>query len=111
MRIFRLANRSAIMPPHGPRSSEGINCSATVMPTAVTEPDSSSTIQSWAIRCIQMAITAMKWPIAKMRKLGTFREMKVCFQGSRSLTTASGWVTVRDWRGQGIDDGLADSCR
>ena len=85
-----------------------MNCSATVMPTAVTEPDSSRTIQSWAIRCIQMAITATKWPMAKMRKLGTFREMNVCFQGSRSLTTAMGWV----WRkAGGVDDGLADGCR
>jgi hypothetical protein len=39
-----------------------------------------------------MAMTAMKWPIAKMRKLGTRSEMKVCFQGRRSLTTAMGWV-------------------
>ena len=90
IRIFRFAKRSAIMPAHGPRNSEGRNCSATVIPTAVTEPESWSTSQSWAIRCIQMAITAMKWPIAKMRKLRTFSEMKVWRQGSRWLTTAMG---------------------
>ena len=82
------------MPAHGPRNSEGRNCSATVMPTAVTEPESWSTSQSWAIRCIQSAITAMKCPIAKMRKLRTFSEMKVWRQGRRSLTTAMGWVWV-----------------
>ncbi|VXC37412.1 conserved exported hypothetical protein [Arthrobacter sp. 8AJ] len=92
MRIFRLANLSAIMPPQGPSSRDGRNCRATVTPTAVTEPESWSTSQSCAIRCIQMAITAMKWPAAKIRKLGTFSEMKVCFQGSRSATTGSGWV-------------------
>ncbi|KSU76947.1 hypothetical protein AS031_10225 [Pseudarthrobacter enclensis] len=92
IRILRLANRSAIMPPHGPRTSDGRNCSATVMPTAVTDPDNWSTSQSWAMRCIQMAITAMKCPTAKMRKLGTLSEMKVCFQGSRSATTGTGWV-------------------
>ena len=70
IRIFRLANRSAIMPPHGPSSSDGMNCSATVMPTAVTEPDSCSTSQSWAIRCIQMAITAMKWPDREDAEVG-----------------------------------------
>jgi hypothetical protein len=40
-----------------------------------------------------MAMTATKWPMAKRRKLGTFREMNVCFQGRRSLTTAMGWVS------------------
>jgi hypothetical protein len=37
-------------------------------------------------------MTAMKWPTAKIRKLGTRSEMKVCRQGSLSATTASGWV-------------------
>jgi hypothetical protein len=46
------------------------------------------------MRCIQIAITAMKWPIAKLLKLGSYKVMKVCRQGSFSLTTASGWVTV-----------------
>ena len=98
MRIFRFAKRSAIMPAHGPRNRDGRNCSATVMPTAVTEPESWSTSQSWAIRCIQSAITAMKCPIAKMRKLRTFSEMKVWRQGRRSLTTAM-------WLGDGVRQG------
>jgi hypothetical protein len=34
----------------------------------------------------------MKCPIAKIRKVGTFSEMKVCRHGSRSETTGSGWV-------------------
>ncbi len=105
MSILRLAKRSAIMPPQGPNSSDGMNCSATVMPTAVTEPDSSSTSQSWAIRCIQRAITATKWPIAKMRKLGTFSETNVCRQGRCSLTTAMGWV----WADAAETDAEAES--
>ena len=32
MRILRFGNRSATIPPHGPSSSDGMNCSATVMP-------------------------------------------------------------------------------
>jgi len=64
------------------------------MPTAVTEPESSSTSQSCAIRCIQRATTATKCPMAKMRKLGTRSEMNVWRHGSRSLTTAIGWVTL-----------------
>jgi hypothetical protein len=31
--------------------------------------------------------------MAKMRKLGTLREMNVCLQGRCSLTTARGWVS------------------
>ena len=106
------------MPPQGPKNRDGVNCKATVIPTAVTDPESCSTIQSWAMRCIQMAMTAMKWPIAKIRKLGTFREMKVCRQGSFSLDDGE-WlgdrvrpVCVRQGTGgRGIDDGLADVCR
>ena len=101
IRIFRLANRSAIMPPHGPSSSDGRNCSATVNPTAVTDPDSWRTSQSWAMRCIQMAMTAMKWPTAKMRKLGTLREINVCFHGRRSATTGTGWVSASRFRTSG----------
>ncbi len=116
IRIFRLANRSAIIPPHGPSRSDGMNCSATVMPTAVTEPESCSTSQSWAIRCIQRATTATKWPMAKMRKLGTLREMKVCRHGKAftddgdglglaeaavAAESMTGWLTVADDGGGG----------
>jgi hypothetical protein len=47
-----------------------------------------------------MAITAMKCPTAKILKLGTVSEIKVCFHGRRSGTTARGWVW---WSGGGAE--------
>jgi hypothetical protein len=50
--------RSEITPAHGPSSSVGANCSATVIPTSATLPVSSSTSQSTAIRAIQPPVFA-----------------------------------------------------
>ena len=61
------------------------------MPTAVTEPESWSTSQSWAIRCIQRAMTATKCPMAKIRKLGTLSEMKVWRHG-RAFADDGEWL-------------------
>ena len=58
IRIVRLGNRSATTPPKSPNISIGRNCSATATPTAVTLPVSSSTSQSWAMRCIQSPVVA-----------------------------------------------------
>jgi hypothetical protein len=46
------------------------------------------------MRCIQMAITAMKWPDREDPEVGDLQGDEGMRQGSFSLTTASGWVTV-----------------
>ena len=53
----RLLPRSASMPPHRPSTSDGPNCSAVTMPSAVPELVSSSTSQSCATRCIQVPVS------------------------------------------------------
>ena len=44
--------------------SDGPNCSAVTMPSAVPELVSSSTSQSWATRCIQVPVSETSWPQA-----------------------------------------------
>ena len=64
LRTVRLSNRSAIRPPYADISSIGRNCRAVVIPIATPEPpDSSSTSQSWATRCIQVPMLEMKEPV------------------------------------------------
>ena len=60
----RLSKRSATSPPYADSNSIGRNCSAVVMPIATPEPpDSSSTNQSWATRCIQVPMLETKDPV------------------------------------------------
>ena len=94
MRIFRFAKRSAIIPAHGPRNSDGRNCSATVMPTAVTEPESWSTSQSWAIRCIQSAIDGDEVADREDAEIADLERDERVAPGRAPLTTAMGWVLV-----------------
>ena len=54
-------------PPHSPSTSIGVNCIATVMPTAATLPESWSTSQSIAMRCIHTAVLATRFEAANLR--------------------------------------------
>ena len=48
--------------PTGPSTSDGPNCSAVTMPSAVPEFVSSRTSQSCATRCIQVPVSETSWP-------------------------------------------------
>jgi hypothetical protein len=66
--MVRLSYRSASTPPHSENSSDGPNCRASTMPTAVPElSESSRTSQSWATRCIQVPVSETTWPLAYSR--------------------------------------------
>ena len=63
IRMRRLSKRSAISPPYALSSSIGRNCRPVVMPMATPDPpESSSTSQSWATRCIQVPMLEPKEP-------------------------------------------------
>ena len=70
----------------------GVNCMATVMPTAATLCDSWSTSQSCAMRCIQVPDIARMLEMVKSRKLGTRSELKVSLHGDRPVMTGMGSV-------------------
>ena len=68
MRSLRLSNRSASAPAGSDTMAVGPNCKAMTMPTATPlPPDSSSTSQSWAMRCIQVPTSETTCPPAQRR--------------------------------------------
>ncbi len=79
-------------PPYSPKTSMGVNCMATVMPTAVTLCERVSTSQSWAMRCIHVPDMARMFEIVNSRKLGTRSELKVSLHGERPAMTGIGSV-------------------
>ncbi len=61
----RLSKRSAKTPAQSVSSSVGMNCSATATPSAAgLPPESSSTSQSCAARCIHVPVSDTTWPEA-----------------------------------------------
>src|SRR6266545_5996683 len=73
----RFGNLSAIRPAYGESSSAGRNCRPVTMPSAVPEPVSSRTSQSWATRIIQVPTFDTIAPDAYRRKLRTRNALKV----------------------------------
>ncbi len=58
----RFGTRSAISPPHAPKTSIGRNCSAVVTPTASPLPVRERTNHISAIICIQLPDSETSWP-------------------------------------------------
>src|SRR3954454_19011140 len=75
---LRLSKRSAIAPPHTPKSMVGRNCSAMASPTR--NPllcDRCRTSQFSAIVCIHVPPCEMSWPVKNRRKFRTCIDWKV----------------------------------
>ncbi|OUE10050.1 hypothetical protein CMsap09_13980 [Clavibacter michiganensis] len=102
---MRFEQRSTMTPPRSPKRSMGANCMATVTPTAVTLPVSSSTSQSWAMRCIHPEVMAMTLEAVNRRKFGTLRAMRVWRHGGRRVWIGSGAVGGKTFGG-----GVTSSC-
>ena len=68
-RSLRRSKWSAAKPVKGKSTIAGPNCSAITMPTAVAlcGVSSASTIQSWAVRCIQVPTLETNAPLAQRR--------------------------------------------
>src|SRR5829696_3441684 len=89
---FRLSKRSAIAPPHTPKSNVGRNWSAMASPTR--NPllcERCSTSQLRAIVCIHVPPCEMSWPVKNRRKFRTCIDWKV----PRSVfTSPPSWPVV-----------------